>query len=58
MDQIYVGVDVSKGWIDVSHPSRGAWRVMQGKGFADFAALMAQDRAIVVLEATTSMAGR
>ena len=58
MDQIYVGVDVSKGWIDVSHPSRGAWRVMQGKGFADFAALMAQDRAIVVLEATNSMAGR
>lgn len=27
MDQIYIGVDVAKSWLDIYHPSRGAKRI-------------------------------
>ena len=51
MTQIYIGVDVSKNWIDVSHPIRGQWQV-ETPALDQFATEAAAEQAIVVFEAT------
>ncbi|MFD2855063.1 hypothetical protein ACFSZS_10115 [Seohaeicola zhoushanensis] len=51
MTQIYVGVDISKGWIDVSHPSGGDARLLPAD-YAGFAERLAAEGAIAVFEAT------
>lgn len=51
MTQVYIGVDVSKNWIDVSHPSRGQWQI-ETPDLDKFAAEAAAEHGIVVFEAT------
>lgn len=51
MTQVYIGVDVSKQWIDVSHPTRGQWQI-ETPALDRFAAEAAAEHAIVVFEAT------
>ena len=53
MADFYIGVDVSKAWIDVHHPETGAARVKtDGRSLAAFARRLAGSGGLVVLEAT------
>lgn len=51
--QIFVGVDVAKDWLDIHHPSRGAMRVDNSPAAArSFAARCAKEGVWVVFEAS------
>ena len=53
MTETYVGVDVSKGWIDVYDPQRGSFRVdMERAALQAFARSLKNRPVTVVLEAT------
>jgi transposase len=51
--QIFIGVDVAKNWLDIHHPNRGATRVGNSPAAArSFAARCAKEGAWVVFEAS------
>lgn len=51
--QIFVGVDVAKDWLDTHHPSRGATRIDNSPAAARaFAARCAKEGAWVIFEAS------
>ena len=51
--QIFVGVDVTKDWLDIHHPSRGATRIDNSLAAArSSAARCARDGVWVVFEAS------
>jgi len=53
MTETYVGVDVSKGWIDVYDPQRGSFRVdMERAALRAFARSLKNRSVTIVLEAT------
>ena len=53
MQELFIGVDVAKDWLDVHHPGRGACRIANTPAAArSFAALCAKQEAWVVLEAS------
>jgi transposase len=52
-DQIFVGVDVAKDWLDIHHASHGASRINNSPAAArSFAARCAKEGAWVVFEAS------
>ena len=52
-DQIFVGVDVAKDWLDIHHASHGATRINNSPAAArSFAARCAKEAAWVVFEAS------
>ena len=55
MTDIYVGVDVSKDWIDIFHPEHGALRLHQTpEALAKWAQDIDKPKLLVVFEATGS----
>ena len=53
MQELLIGVDVPKDWLDVHHPGRGARRIANTPAAArSFAALCAKQEAWVVFEAS------
>ena len=53
MQDLFVGVDVSKGWLDVHHPARGARRIDNTPTAARaFAAACVRQGAWIVFEAS------
>ena len=51
--QVFVGVDVAKDWLDIHHPSRGATRIDNSTAASrSFAARCAKEGAWVVFEAS------
>ena len=53
MQEIFVGVDVAKGWFDVHHPTRGACRIANSPAAARaFAKTCAREGGWVVFEAS------
>ena len=53
MQEVFVGVDVAKGWLDVHHPTRGARRIDNTPAAARvFATACARQGAWIVLEAS------
>jgi transposase len=53
MDQIYIGVDVAKAWLDIYHPARGAQRVENTPAsIRSFARAVAREGAWVIFEAS------
>jgi len=51
MSQVYIGVDISKNWIDISHPVHGSTRHTMDD-LDGFAACASAEQAIVIFEAT------
>ena len=53
MEQIYVGVDVAKLWLDIHHPARGARRIENTPtAIHTFARAVAKEGAWIVFEAS------
>ncbi|WIJ24049.1 IS110 family transposase [Devosia sp. RR2S18] len=53
MDQIYIGVDVAKAWLDIYHPAHGARRIENTPaGIRSFASAVAREGAWVIFEAS------
>jgi len=53
MDQIYIGVDVAKAWLDIYHPARGAKRIENTPaGVRSFARAAARAGVWVIFEAS------
>ncbi|MBU1335496.1 MAG: IS110 family transposase [Alphaproteobacteria bacterium] len=53
MDQIYIGVDVAKAWLDIYHPARGAERIENTPAsIRSFARLVVREGAWVIFEAS------
>lgn len=53
MDQIYIGVDVAKSWLDIHHPTKGARRIENSPGdVQSFARAAAREGAWVIFEAS------
>lgn len=53
MEQIYVGVDVAKLWLDIHHPARGARRIENAPtAIRTFARAVAKEGAWIVFEAS------
>ncbi len=53
MQELFIGVDVAKDWLDVHHPGRGARRIANTPAAAQsFAALCVKQEAWVVFEAS------
>lgn len=53
MDQIYIGVDVAKAWLDIYHPARGAKRIENTpSGVRAFARAVAREGGWVIFEAS------
>lgn len=53
MDQIYIGVDVAKAWLDIYHPARGAKRIENTTaGVRSFARAAAREGVWVIFEAS------
>ena len=53
MDQIYIGVDVAKSWLDIYHPARGAKRIENTPaGVRSFARAAAREGVWVIFEAS------
>lgn len=53
MDQIYIGVDVSKAWLDIYHPAHGANRIENTPAsIHSFARAVAQEGTWVIFEAS------
>jgi hypothetical protein len=51
--EVFVGIDVAKGWLDVYHPGRGARRIDNTPAAArDFAAACARQSVWIVFEAS------
>src|SRR5690606_20533871 len=53
MDQIYIGVDVAKAWLDIYHPARGAERIENTPAsIRSFARLVVREGSWVIFEAS------
>ena len=53
MQQIFIGVDVAKGWLDIHHPKRKPQRIENTpKGTKAFARLCAREDAWIIFEAS------
>lgn len=53
MDQIYIGVDVAKAWLDIYHPARGAKRIENSPAdVRSFSRAAAREGAWVIFEAS------
>lgn len=53
MEQIHVGVDVAKLWLDIHHPARGARRIENTPtAIRTFAPAVAKEGAWIVFEAS------
>lgn len=53
MQQLFIGVDVAKDWLDIHHPLRGASRIANTPpGARSFAASCAKQEASIVFEAS------
>ncbi len=53
MEQIYIGVDVAKSWLDIYHPIRGARRIENTpSGIRSFARAVAREGSWIIFEAS------